>query len=279
MIIDFHAHIFSPRIIEQRQYYSAQDATFATLYNNPKARLATAEELIASMDEAGVDVSVVVNIGWARNELCVENNTYILEAVSRYSKRLVSFCSVNPRGRDAALKEMERCAMLGAKGIGELHPDFQGFDLWDEGMMRPIVNSARSNRMVMLIHSSEPVGHLYAGKGSVTPEVLYRFLSIFPDVPVVCAHWGGGLPFYALMPEVGESLENVYFDTAASPFLYKPAIYNIAQMLIGSSKILWGSDFPLVSHERALREVRDSSLTHGEKAHILGENAVRLLKL
>jgi len=42
---------------------------------------------------------------------------------------------------------------------------------------------------------------------------------------IVCAHWGGGLPFYALMPEVGKSFTNVFFDTAATVFLYQPQIF------------------------------------------------------
>ena len=37
---------------------------------------------------------------------------------------------------------------------------------------------------------------------------------------IIAAHWGGGLPFYALMPEVRDALQNVWFDTAAGHLLY-----------------------------------------------------------
>jgi hypothetical protein len=91
-----------------------------------------------------------------------------------------------------------------------------------------------SMTLIFLTHSSEPVGHEYAGKGSVTPDVLYRFVLAFPGLKLVCAHWGGGLPFYALMPEVEKALANVFFDTAATVFLYKPEVFEHVSRVIGS---------------------------------------------
>ena len=96
MVIDFHTHIFPPHLKANRSRYTAQDACFAALYADEKAGLATAEELIDSMDRDGVDVSVVLNIGWTSHKLCVETNDYILESIARYPERLVGFGSVQP---------------------------------------------------------------------------------------------------------------------------------------------------------------------------------------
>ena len=71
VIIDFHTHIFPPWLKERRDEYVKSDPCFALLYAQPKARIATAEELIASMDEADIDLSVVLNAGWVSHELCV----------------------------------------------------------------------------------------------------------------------------------------------------------------------------------------------------------------
>ena len=57
-------------------------------------------------------------------------------------------------------------------------------------------------------------------------------------VRLVLAHWGGGLPFYALMPEVAESLSDVYFDTAASPFLYDAKVFETAASIVGPGHIM-----------------------------------------
>ncbi|GAH31366.1 unnamed protein product, partial [marine sediment metagenome] len=61
MIIDFHTHIFPPRVRERRDEYIKRDPCFSLLYSQPEARLVTAEELIDSMDEAQVDLSVALN--------------------------------------------------------------------------------------------------------------------------------------------------------------------------------------------------------------------------
>jgi predicted TIM-barrel fold metal-dependent hydrolase len=277
VIIDFHTHIFPPWLKEKRDEYSKADPCFSLLYSQPKARIATAEELIASMDEAGIDLSVVLNIGWVSHELCVKTNDYILDSVSRYPTRLVGFCAIQPRAGDAAIAEIERCAKAGAKGIGELRSDVQGFDLADKTTRKPLVDAALKHDLIFLTHSSEPVGHEYSGKGSITPDILYSLITGFPNLKLVCAHWGGGLPFYALMPEVAKALANVFFDTAATVFLYKPEIFEQMSRIIGSDKILFGSDYPLVHQNRVLAQIQSAQLPEEDKARILGANAQKLL--
>lgn len=279
MIIDFHTHIFPPMMREDRARYSEQDPCFELLYANPKAKIATAEEIINSMDREGIDISVVFNIGWASHDLCRETNDYIMEAIARYPNRLIGFCSIQPLAGEKAVDEIKRCIRGGVKGIGELRCDTQGFDLADEAVMAPIVRVAVEHQLVVLTHASEPVGHSYSGKGTITPDILYRFIQSFPDLNLVCAHWGGGLPLYALMPEVAGALSNVYFDTAASPFLYHDNIFQHVSEIVGANKILFGSDYPLIEQSRIVRSVRALDLPEEEKDMILGGNAQRLLNL
>ena len=195
MIIDFHTHILLPELRDRRDTYAERDATFRELYADPDARIATAEELVKAMDEDGVDTSVVMGIGWTDHGLAAEANDYIGEAVAKkFPGRLVGFAGINPAWGDRAVEEVERCALAGLRGIGELHPDTQGFDLADRPTMAPIMEAARHHGLIVTVHSSEPVGHTYAGKGNTTPQVLWRFIGNFPDVTVVCAHWGEGCP-------------------------------------------------------------------------------------
>jgi len=277
MIIDCHAHVFPPQIKKNRSNYIYSDPCFAILYSDSKAKLATADELIASMDKAGVDISVILNIGWTTHELCVETNDYILESIARYPDRLIGFCSVQPQSYQAALDEIERCAKGGIRGIGELRPDMQLFDLRDEEVMAPLIELLRKHKLILLSHASEPVGHDYPGKGNITPDMLYPFITAYPDLTIILAHWGGGLPFYALMPEVKKALDRVFFDTAASPLLYHPQIYEQAIQLVGGDKILFGSDYPLLEQGRALKEIKSLNLKDEIKNLILGGNAQRLL--
>ncbi len=277
MIIDFHTHVFSPQIKKNRSKYIDSDPCFAILYSKKEAKLATADELIASMDKAGIDISVILNHGWATHELCVETNDYILESITRYPNRLVGFCAIQPHSSRAAIAEVERCAKGGIKGIGELRPDVQLLDLNDDEVMEPLIEVVRKHKLILLTHASEPVGHQYPGKGSITPDILYPFITNFPDLTIVCAHWGGGLPFYALMPEVKKAMSNVFFDTAASPFLYSPQVYNQVIQLVGGDKILFGSDYPLLAQGRLLKEMSSLDLPEETRSLILSGNAQRLL--
>lgn len=279
MIIDFHTHVFPPRIKKNRSQYIDNDPAFAMLYSKKEAKLATTDELITSMDKAGIDISVIINVGWTTHELCVETNDYILESVARHPRRLIGFCTVQPQSAKAALAEVERCAKGGARGIGEMRPDMQLFDLADEEIMQPLVEVLRKHKLILLTHASEPVGHDYPGKGIITPDRLYPFITSFPDLTIVCSHWGGGLPFYALMPEVKQAMSNVFFDTAASPFLYVPQIYNQVSQLVGAEKILFGSDYPLLAQTRLLQEINSVDLPEEAKSLILSGNAQRLLSI
>ncbi len=279
MIIDFHTHILPPRIKKDLDKYIDSDPCFALLYSSPEPKVATAEELIASMDGEGIDISVVLNIGWTTHELCVETNDYIMESIARYPKRLVGFAAVQPNSLQAALGEIERCVKGGIKGIGEIRPDIQLLDFADEEVMTPFIEAIVSHNLILLTHASEPVGHQYPGKGSITPDVLYPLIARYPDLTLVCAHWGGGLPFYALMPEVKKALGKVFFDTAASPFLYTPQIYHQVAQLVGADKILFGSDYPLLPPHHLLKEINSLDLADETRNLILAGNARRLLDM
>lgn len=287
MIVDFHTHILPPNFQQHREHYLRRDRTFAALFANPKSRIATAEQLLHAMDsamdpaicESGVDVAVVMGYGWTDSEVAYEANDYLLESGARYPGRLMPFCSVSPAWGQLAVDEVVRCARGGAKGIGELHPDTQGLDITDRDVMASTMEIAEGLGLAVLIHSSEPVGHLYPGKGQTTPDRLMAFCQNFPRNTIVCAHWGGGLPFYALMPEVDQSLENVYFDSAATPFLYRPGVYSAAVQSAGCQRVLFGSDYPLLGYDRALGQVREAGLSPDALEQVLGANASGLLGL
>lgn len=278
MIVDVHTHIFPPAVRDDRDAYLTRDATFRELYSNPKAQLATAQDLLASMEEQGIDHAVACGFAWSDAGLMREHNDYLLEAAASSDGRIVPFCNVLPAA-DGARKEMERYAARGARGLGELRPANQGYKLIDSEEADLLAWAGDAYDLALLFHASEPVGHAYPGKTGLPLEELGRFVADFPGVTVIAAHWGGGLPFFALMPEVRETFASTYFDTAGTPFLYSPDIYARAVDLVGADHILFGSDYPLVSHERALREMREAPIDDAARAKILGDNAKKLLRL
>lgn len=261
-----------------RSDFIERDAWFATLYENPRHRLASAEDVVASMEAAGVDRTVIMGFPWRDGGLCKEHNSYLIDAVSRFPDKLIGFACVQPLDAGDA-KELDRCLSAGLSGLGELGPDGQRFDITDRWVLEASVEVLRHYDRPLLIHSSEPLGHEYPGKGKTFPWQLLRLAQNFPDLSIVIAHWGGGLPFYELMPEVREALRNVYYDSAASTFLYDPSIFSIVTNLIGPERILWGTDYPLLSQAKFLARVRSCHLPQEAEQAILGGNAARLLRL
>ena len=277
MIVDAHCHILPPSFIRRREELAARDATFAEILADPSARMADVDSLLNAMTRDGVDHAVVMGMGWTDPEVSKEANDYIIEAALANPDHLTGFLSVNPAWGEAALREVERCAYAGLRGIGELHPDTQAVDITDASTMAPMMDLARSLNLPLLLHCSEPVGHVYPGKGITTPDRVWRLIENFPDNTIICAHWGGGLPFYALMPEVGASLSNVYFDSAASPFLYLPSIFSATAKMVGADRILFASDYPLMPPSRPLTQVMEQPLEEEHRHAILGKNAARML--
>lgn len=279
MIVDFHTHIFPPEIVARRAEFFARDPWLEELYGSPKAKMATAEDLIASMRSDGVDVSVAFPFGWRDAGLAEECNSYVLDVMRRYPGRIIGLAAVQPLSGSRALAELERCAAGGMPGFGELMPHGQGYRLSDTRLLAPLVEVAEQLGMFCLTHTSEPVGHLYQGKGDVTPDELQAFILAFPRLRIVAAHWGGGFPFYALMPEVLAAAANVWYDSAASLYLYRPDVFPVVARSAGVEKILFGSDFPLIRQGRMIEYARASGLGETELARVLGENAMALLRL
>ena len=279
MFIDFHTHIFPPYIRDHREQYCARDPWFNELYSNPRASMASAEDLIAEMDTSGVDVSVAFSFGWTDIGLIEETNSYVIDSMRRYPNRIYGMAVLQPTIGIQAVRELERCARAGMIGLGELMPHGQGYKLSDITLLMPVMEVVREHQLLVLSHCSEPVGHPYPGKGNVSLQDIVTFLTAFPDVRFVAAHWGGGLPFYALMPEIQLITANVWYDTAATFYLYRQDIFPIAANLVGADRILFASDYGLLRQRRIIDHITQSGLDDQSVKMVLGGNAQGLLGL
>ncbi len=292
--VDSHVHVFPKEIIEDRDAYLVRDEWFEHLYGSPEARMVTADEVVTHMDAAGVETSVVFGFAFRDQGLCRMVNDYVIEAVSRHPGRLAGLACVSPEAPGAAA-ELERCLDLGLRGCGELMPDGQGFGrTWGAGAgagggladqpgrrksggLAALAHCLEERHLPLLLHSNEPVGHQYAGKGHFTPEACFALARAFPALTIVFAHMGGGLFLYELMPEVRTSLANVYYDTSAVPYLYGPEVYEVAVTCAGAGKVLFGSDYPLLSPGRYQDGL--ARLGQAERATVLAGNARKVFSL
>ena len=272
-LIDAHTHLFAPSQIASREEIASRDGTFAEIYADPAAKMADAPALRTALDSAGLDRAVAAGFAFSTARELSRQNEYLLSA-TQGDARTLPLATINPAlpGWEA---EARRTLAAGARGFGELRPHNQGWDPLDPDA-RGFYQLATEAHAVLLWHVSEDVGHAYPGKrGGISAEELWRVAVEFPALRMIAAHMGASLSFFLHMPEVREALQNVWFDTAAFGLLYDDRSVARLVDLAGPGRVLFGSDYPLLSPRRQLQRV--TALLPGDVAQaVCGGNAESL---
>jgi hypothetical protein len=269
-VVDAHVHVMPDRVRRDPAAVAAADPWFAACHAGARG-LAGEADLLQHLDEAGIDRAVVFTWPFVDPRLCAEANDFVAALQRRHPDRLAGCGVVQPAAPDAAA-ELGRCARLGLRGVGELNADAQGFALDGAELARLAAVSVDLD-LPWTVHCSEPVGHRYPGKGTATPDRVVGLVERAPGLRLVAAHLGGGLPFYAHMPEVADLCAAVWFDTAALPHLYRPSAIREVVTLVGAERLLLGTDFPLLGMSRYRRALDGAGLDERERDLVLGGSA------
>lgn len=276
MVVDAHVHVYPEVLLRDQERISEKEPHFDLLSHNKVHKWGTVDDLIVRMDETGVDQSWIFGFAFRDMGLCRLCNDYIVEAVKRWPDRLKGFAVIPPLNPDME-REIERCHDAGLVGVGELFPQGQMLDLDDIRQTWRLVGACHERNMVISIHTAEPVGHDYDGKGNVGPKEAARFCLNHPEAKVIFAHWGGGLWLYESMPEMREALKNARYDTAAWPWLYDEKILPAAFAAGLGHKILYGSDWPILSYPRYDALLSKTGLSEENLEMVRSKNALSFL--
>lgn len=276
MKIDMHVHVTPPDIIRDFEKVSKREPYFSLLSHTPHNKFATAEDIVSHMKDTGFDYSVIFGFSFKDMGFCRYVNDYVMEKIKVYPNQLIGFASVVPHHPQVE-QEIERCYKGGLRGIGELFPEGQNINLTDQRQTEAMVRCCEYYNMPVIIHANEPIGHEYAGKTQTSLKELETFIKFYPQLKIILAHWGGGIYMYELMKEIKEQFKNVYYDNAATVFLYDAKIYRIVRELGLMDKVLFGSDYPLLSPKRYEKGVQLSELSELELKKLYGLNAMKLL--
>jgi predicted TIM-barrel fold metal-dependent hydrolase len=272
-ILDAHTHIFPPETIETRDRIASTDSAFSTIYGDKRARMAGYEALAAYMGAEGIDRAVAACFPFNDGGLIRLANDYVLD-VARKDKRILPFVAVDRRNEDAAVSEAERCLNAGAYGVGEIGYYDGCFSERERKNLEGLARYLEETGMVLMLHLNEQVGHDYVGKTRIDFAEVVRFIKAHPALKIVLAHMGGGICFYEFMPEIRDAFSMVYYDLAAAPFLYSDALYAYCTSFL-ASKVLFGSDFPLLTLSRYRRNI--DSLEAAVARKFLYDNGGQLL--
>jgi hypothetical protein len=264
MIIDSHTHIYPDKvagIVQQMMESQRGERLFGRM---------TTEALLQSMDQNGIDASVMFCIA-EKPSVVKSANDFLLNTCD--GQKLIGLGTIHPDFEDYK-DEIDRLRKGGIRGI-KVHSYFQNCRPDEERMFR--IYEALGEDMMVYFHSGA-IGKAFATSGVVpsAPDTIARVLEAFPKLKVVAAHFGG----LYMLEEARKHLlgKNLYLDTCWTPdinLLDKKTIADIIKEH-GSDKVLFATDFPFGEVKKPLEWIRDLPLSEKDKRRILGENAKRL---
>ena len=268
MLIDFHTHLF-PDKIAARAIESLENGiinTHGTLLLKPQTD-GTLAGLIKSMDECGVDMSIVMPIATSPTQHTTINR-FAKEITD--NKRIISFGSVHPRQEDWE-ETLEYIALGGLKGI-KMHPEFQSFFV-DEPIVEKIVRKCEKLGLWVLFHAGEDYG--YKPPFHCTPQRLIRLLDKTGCKNIIAAHFGS----FSMWEDVDKYLvgTDIYMDTSMTSGFLDRGLCRDMLLRHGSDKILFGSDNPWQSPGQSYEYLISLDLPKDDLEKIKHENAERIL--
>jgi uncharacterized protein len=219
------------------------------------------------MDRCGIDHSVIHSIE------PFTSTANILELTKDYRQRLSVFASVEREREDKVAylyPFVEANAIAGIK----FHPIVGGYACGELYFrMKDVVKLAGEADLPIMIHTGHiPVDKLPGIGGCSEVQALEPLIRDFPEVRFVLAHIGW--ESWRQVLDLASRYPNTYVETSWQP----ATIIRRAVDKLGSSRVLFGSDFPLFKQSLAMKHVRQA-LTPREYVEVVSVNAKRLLKL
>jgi predicted TIM-barrel fold metal-dependent hydrolase len=240
--------------------------------------------LLRAMDVAGVARAVLLGWYWEKPETCARQNRFYAAYVRTHSDRLSAFATLHPgAGREATLDEVRRAEGEGLCGLGELSPHSQGYAVGD-ATFGAVLTLAAKLKLPVNLHVTDPDSRDYPGRVNTPLKDFFWLARKHPKTTFILAHWGGLLP---LRMPAALKLNNVFYDTAASPLLYDEGIWRKFLAQVPADRVLFGSDYslnvyPRIDAEpamaRLVAELHRSGLTADQLRAVAGGNAARLLR-
>lgn len=265
MVIDFHTHIFPDAIAAK---------TIAALENKAGIQAAadgTLDGLLASMERAGVDLSVIMPVVTKPSQFD-SINAFAASVNEKYAGRLLSFGGIHP-DCDNYKEKLDTIKSMGLPGI-KLHPDYQGVMIDDVRYMN-IIEYASEIGLIILTHAGIDIG--IPEPVHCPPDRMRKVVDKIRPEKMILAHYGG----WKQWEEVYEYLagENVYLDTSFTfDYIERELVLKILEKH-GPEKLLFATDSPWSDAVQGIAYVRSLPLEPDTIEDILSNNAKKLLNL
>ena len=282
MVIDVHTHTFPDKIAVQTVDFLRRKAHIKNYSDGTSSRL------LSSMDEAGIDVSVLLPVATKPSQVdhINERNAGLFE---ESGGKLLSLAAIHPETEDIK-GTVRRTVSLGYRGF-KIHPVYQQVDICDIRFLR-ILDAAEEEGLIVVMHAGADAG--FPGAEQAVPRKIRKALNEVPHSRMVLAHMGG-CQMWESVPEELAGLP-VYVDTAFSLGLIEPfgddhtwpdenrqrldadGFMKIID-IFGADRVLFGTDSPWGCQSDEVGKLSSVGLPDATLKKIMGENAAKLFGL
>ncbi len=260
MVIDFHTHIFTDALAERAIANLEEKGGIKAFLSGRR------NDLIKSMDRAGIDISVIQPVLTKPSQTAVVNKW----AAEITDDRISAFAGFHPKDENykETIKEIKRMGFCGVK----LHPDYQDFFV-DDPQYFKVFSELFENGLAVLLHAGLDIG--FNPPYHCTPERLCRLLDSIETGTIIAAHLGG----HSMWDKVTEILcgRDIYFDTSAGTRYYSREQLLTVIEKHGEDKILFGTDSPWDDQKEELERIKEIITDKNILDKILYKNALKLI--
>ena len=238
----------------------------------------TTEEIIDNMDAAGVDRLMLSAFGYG--DYHIIRNEEVAEICAKHPDRFTGVGTVDPRGKPMdVVREVERLSKeLGLRGV-RLEPYAYG-----DGMVGGPPNTKMYWPVyVKCIELGLPVAIQVGHTGPLLPSEAGRPIYLdevalaFPELVIIGCHIGQ--PWHEEMMILAWKHPNVYVETSARTPKHWPEEFVKFASTYGQDKVLWATDYPLLTFDRTLKELRELGVSDTAYRKIVRDNTIRAFGL
>ena len=260
MIIDFHTHAF-PDAVAEKAIPRLEKVGNITAHT-----MGTVDALLASMDNAGIEKSLICSIATRPEQF-----EAILDwSCAIRSQRIIPLPSIHPDDPDC-VKHIQRVKEEGFIGI-KMHPYYQEYLLADE-RLNDFYAALSENELLLVAHCGFDIG--FPRTRCADPAQIAQLLSNFPKLRFIATHFGG----WKLWDEVEEQLigREIFMEVSfALKYLEKEQVKRMIRNH-PADYLLFGSDSPWDDQKECLRQLEQLSLGSDLFTKITETNALQLL--
>lgn len=280
-VIDVVCNLLTPEIVESRPKWLQTFHTEKIGVDIGRVSGLSVDQHVELLDAAGIDRAFLIAVKMGRKGLPVGyqmDMKYVVEAVQRHPDRFSGLIGVDPFSSLAGLREMERAVSEYGFVGAHLYPHWFEMEP-DHRRYYPIYSKCAELDVPIQMQ----VGHClryteeHPLRSVGRPILLDTIACEIPEVKLVGIHIGW--PWTEEMIAVAYKHPNVYIATDAyAPKYWDEKLVHFINTF-GKKKVLFGSDWPVIAHERAVREVRELGLRDESYSDLMGGNAARLYGL